>query len=175
MRISDWSSDGALPIFEAYLSYRYGKLDGSFNGQVPTSSVRDFRRVANVDAQPVGERTTHGVTLQLRGTVGAVDLYSISSYAQAHKVYFADIDQSQFDVITIGADYTTKVYTQELRAQSNRDGPLSWVAGAYFSRVEDRNINNTVLTLGSAFPFAFLRGSYPLVQTDIPEIGRAHV
>src|SRR3546814_7923833 len=95
MRISDWSSDGALPIFEAYLSYRYGKLDGSFNGQVPASSVRDFRRVANVDAQPVGERTTHGVTLQLRGTVGAVDLYSISSYAQAHKVYFADIDQSR--------------------------------------------------------------------------------
>src|SRR3546814_3726093 len=42
------------PDFEAYLSYRYGKLDGSFNGQVPASSVRDFRRVANVDAQPVG-------------------------------------------------------------------------------------------------------------------------
>src|SRR3546814_6015028 len=28
------------PDFEAYLSYRYGKLDGSFNGQVPASSVR---------------------------------------------------------------------------------------------------------------------------------------
>src|SRR3546814_6290576 len=72
MRISDWSSDVCS------------------SDLVPASSVRDFRRVANVDAQPVGERTTHGVTLQLRGTVGAVDLYSISSYAQAHKVYFAD-------------------------------------------------------------------------------------
>src|SRR3546814_10257434 len=32
------------PDFEAYLSYRYGKLDGSFNGQVPASSVRDLDR-----------------------------------------------------------------------------------------------------------------------------------
>src|SRR3546814_9442971 len=88
-------TDTLFPYTTLFRSYRYGKLDGSFNGQVPASSVRDFRRVANVDAQPVGERTTHGVTLQLRGTVGAVDLYSISSYAQAHKVYFADIDQSQ--------------------------------------------------------------------------------
>src|SRR3546814_11901721 len=83
-------TDTLFPYTTLFRSYRYGKLDGSFNGQVPASSVRDFRRVANVDAQPVGERTTHGVTLQLRGTVGAVDLYSISSYAQAHKVYFAD-------------------------------------------------------------------------------------
>ena len=156
------------PDFEAYLSYRYGKLDGSFNGQVPASSVSDFRRVANVDAQPVGERTTHGVTLQLRGTVGAVDLFSISSYAQAHKVYFADIDQLSIDRLTISADYTTKVYTQELRAQSNGDGPLNWVAGAYFSHVEDRNINNSVLRFGSVFP-AFLQGFYPLVKNKIPE------
>src|SRR3546814_5390021 len=72
-------TDTLFPYTTLFRSYRYGKLDGSFNGQVPASSVRDFRRVANVDAQPVGERTTHGVTLQLRGTVGAVDLYSIRS------------------------------------------------------------------------------------------------
>src|SRR3546814_3339442 len=62
-------TDTLFPYTTLFRSYRYGKLDGSFNGQVPASSVRDFRRVANVDAQPVGERTTHGVTLQLRGTV----------------------------------------------------------------------------------------------------------
>ena len=156
------------PDFEAYLSYRFGKLDGSFNAQVPANSVRDFRRSASLNAQPEGERTTHGVTLQLRGTLGAVELYSISSYAQAHKEYFTDIDQTSLDVTEVSADYTTKVYTQELRAQSDGSGPLNWVVGGYFSRIEDRNINNSVLRLGSALP-AFLQGFYPLVKNDIPE------
>lgn len=156
------------PDFEAYLSYRFGKLEGSFNGQVPANSVRDFRRTAAVNAQPVGSRTTNAVTLQLKGTLGGVDLYSISSYAQAHKVYFADIDQTTRDQTEISANYTTKVYTQELRAQSNGDGPLDWVVGAYFSRIEDRNINNSLLRLGTALPAA-LRGFYPLVKNTIPE------
>ncbi|KKC26261.1 TonB-dependent receptor [Sphingomonas sp. SRS2] len=157
------------PDFEAYLSYRFGKLEGSFNGQVPANSIRDFRRTAAVNAQPQGSRTTHAVTLQLKGSVGAVDLFSISSYAQAHKIYFTDIDQTTRDQTEIRADYTTKVYTQELRAQSNGDGPLDWVAGAYFSRVEDRNINNSVLRLGTVLP-APLRGFYPLVKNKIPEL-----
>jgi outer membrane receptor protein involved in Fe transport len=118
------------PNFEAYLSYRFGKLDGSFNGQVPANSVRDFRRSTAMNVDPKGTRTTHGVTLQLRGTLGSVDVYSISSYAQAHKVYFTDIDQTTRDATEIRANYTPKVYTQELRAQSNGEGPLDWVAGA---------------------------------------------
>jgi outer membrane receptor protein involved in Fe transport len=154
--------------FEAYLSYRYGKLEGTFNGQIPANSVRDFRRTHALNVDPGGSRETHGVTLQLRGTVGNVDLYSISSYAQAHKLYFTDIDQTTRDQTEIRADYTTKVITQELRAQSNTNGPLDWVVGAYYSYVRGRNINNSVLRLGSALP-AFLRGFYPLVQNRIPE------
>lgn len=139
------------PDFDAYLSYRYGNLDGSLNAQVAVDNVNDYRRSTALSFDTQGSRVTHGATLQLRSEVGGVELYSISSYAQARKQYVTDLDYSALDGLTFSADYTTRVYTQEIRAQSSTDGPLSWVVGGYFSHINGRLINNVDILIGADF------------------------
>ena len=91
--------------------------------------------------------TSEQFTVAGRGVwdVGPVRLLSITSYQDWAYNFAQDVDQSALNVLaafTGGAangglsqsgPYHTKNFTQELRAVSTGDGPLKYVAGAYFS------------------------------------------
>lgn len=143
------------PDFSAYLSYRYGELDGPYNAQVPVDNVRNgfnpdrgFTYEPGYTFEPEGKRDTHSATLHLRQSFSGVDLVSISSHTESDREAITDIDFSPLDFTTARADWTTKFTSQELRAQSNADSPLQWTVGGYFARLENRSLNNTDITLG---------------------------
>lgn len=76
---------------------------------------------------------TFGASATATWRLGKVSLVSVTGYDSAHRNDVEDTDAGPNDVIT--ADYLArqKVWSQELRLQSDGAGRAKWVAGAYFA------------------------------------------
>jgi iron complex outermembrane recepter protein len=90
------------------------------------------RRVSN-DRDTVQNRDTDGASLQI--DVDAMDgvLTSISAYRQFDWHNVADNDFTVLNMLSSGIDENQSEWSQELRFVSGSDGPLQYVAGAFYS------------------------------------------
>jgi iron complex outermembrane receptor protein len=75
---------------------------------------------------------TFGVNLKLEQTFDWGSVTSISSYQKVDRDTVEDTDASPNDILTSYAHEAPRSYTQELRAQSNKDGALTWIVGGFY-------------------------------------------
>ncbi|MDB6086800.1 MAG: TonB-dependent receptor, partial [Gammaproteobacteria bacterium] len=82
------------------------------------------------------DRTITGASLHLDATAGSVDLVSVSDFQHMNKLYLEqDFGNAGLAVIQFGQNNRLSQFTQELRG-SGTAGIQSWVAGAFFMRVQ---------------------------------------
>ncbi|MDB5494646.1 MAG: TonB-dependent receptor [Phenylobacterium sp.] len=74
---------------------------------------------------------TFGAAVTANWRLGKVSLVSVTGYDSAHRNDVEDTDAAPVDVIT--ADYLARqsVLSEELRLQSEGEGPAKWVVGVY--------------------------------------------
>lgn len=146
-----------------YLSYRHSKLKNGGNVYTRADNVEDYSRTVSLSEPVYNHRTIDGVIFQAEYSLPTVTLTSISSYARRKNNFLFDVDYSAAPVIaaTTGDRDTGQVYTQELRLTSDNDSNFDWIAGAYFSKVDNRVLtNNADFYLGPVHPL------YPLLNPD---------
>jgi iron complex outermembrane recepter protein len=93
-----------------------------------------------------------GGSLLARLDVGAVTLTSITAYEQVDRNTLEDTDASPNDVLTSVYKDNPRQWSEELRAQSDGDGRLSWIAGAFFFH-DDLSTDSSYDLLRSLRPF----------------------
>lgn len=128
-----------------------------FRGQVDRTDIRYDTDENNNDYPGTDSQTTR---LALIGDVdlGSVSLKSLSSYTRNKADFLQDNDYTGTlpDEPIVGAvqlsnkQTTTKQFSQELRLQSNTDGPLTWTIGGLYwkENVDLSELNKTALALG---------------------------
>lgn len=83
-------------------------------------------------------RTITGASLHLEDEIGGISLVSISDFQHVAKSYWENNfgnDVDRLPVISFNQSVATSQFTQELRA-SGVAGAHSWVAGAYYMRIQ---------------------------------------
>jgi iron complex outermembrane receptor protein len=82
--------------------------------------------------QGKSELRLFGASVRATWDIGSVSLVSISAYDSLHHNLHEDTDGSPNQGLEINYRADQNQFTQELRLQSNGDGPLKWVAGLYY-------------------------------------------
>lgn len=86
---------------------------------------------------------TYAVTLLGEWDLGAVSIHSVTGYRDLDFHGAQDTDNTALEITKNEAPIQAKQFSQELRLESNNDGPFSWILGGfYFS--EDLNIQAEV-------------------------------
>ncbi|MDB5458082.1 MAG: TonB-dependent receptor, partial [Caulobacter sp.] len=84
--------------------------------------------------KPFHDTKSSGVSLRAHAESDAVDLVSITAYERLHRKEYNDWDASPYAYAGTYFDTDAKVFSQEVRASSNTEGPLQWLLGGYYSR-----------------------------------------
>jgi iron complex outermembrane receptor protein len=87
------------------------------------------------------EVETYGGSAILTWDLGAVSLISVTGYDHAARDDVEDTDAGPTDIITARYRAQQWAASEELRLQSNGDGPATWVLGVYFAH-DDLSTNS---------------------------------
>ena len=141
------------------LSVRYSYLNNGGNDYYLTPAVNAYRLNSDLDQDIFNHRRVFGTILNIEQTLGDISLTSLTSYTERKNRFRWDLDYSGLDGLTaVQPDpVKTKVFTQELRLQSDNVEGLNWLVGGYYSRVRDRSL---VLNLDAMFGVDFGGPSY---------------
>ena len=103
-----------------------------------------------------------GVSLAAKFDVGAGTVNSLTSYTKNETFYIADVDFSPISFaqasLVPGKPLYGSFFTQEASFASNKIGPVSFIAGAFFMTGNEEFVSNT-------FQFANTTNIAPAVQT----------
>ncbi|MDX2224570.1 MAG: TonB-dependent receptor [Rhodospirillaceae bacterium] len=160
------------------------RLNGVFpilTGPAPDASdvtVRMSRNPRTGEDYPGNDRRIWRATLRLEYDMNEVLFTSISHYGDARTTQFEDAQrQGDFNAIGIAAETNfvtdVRLLSEEIRLQSQSDGPLQWTAGAMFWNETARQDN---LSFTCFVPTGFTCG--PLVRqigTDRPFASELYV
>ena len=84
------------------------------------------------------------VTLKVSYDLGFAELTSITNHTHVSQFFQTDLDYTPLPIISADVNpEENDVFMEELRLNSNGDGPLSWVAGAFYQtndRIKDIDI-----------------------------------
>jgi len=137
------------------LSARYSYLNNGGNDYYLTPNPDAYRRNSDLDADIFNHRRVFGAILNVDQQIGDLSLVSLTSYTQRNNTLRWDLDYSPDDFL-VGAQrdpVKTKIFTQELRLQSENPEGFNWLVGGYYSRVRDRSLITHIDALfGVDFP-----------------------
>jgi len=86
-----------------------------------------------------------GTSAKIEADLPGVTITSITSYRENTQVGSTEIDATPIPLAGFSADFNSKIFSQELRAVSNGDGPLQWIAGGtYFHDTTKDRISGEV-------------------------------
>lgn len=139
-------------------SYRHSRNRNGGNVYAAAATSDEYVRQVDFNVPVTNRRTIDGGILQVQYEPGNVAITSLTSYTRKKNFFRWDLDYSSLDAFQVftGDRDETKVFTQELRLASNGGGPLDWLVGAYFARIEDRDITNSADALiGPDAPLVF--------------------
>ncbi len=135
--------------------YTSGQCTDAYSGYANTSSdlyAGDY----HIEGEDSVE--TYGGSAILTWDFGGVSLVSVTGYDHADRDDLEDTDAMTNDVITARYRAEQWAASEELRLQSNGDGPASWVLGVYFAHDDlDTNSYYDVLRL-FGFPNDYTSG-----------------
>lgn len=95
-----------------------------------TTKVFDRNVIFNTD--PNNELSGKGVSGQIDHDLGFAKLTAITAYRNQKNASFQDIDFTGADISNNRTANSIKTFTQEIRLASSGDGPLNWLAGAFY-------------------------------------------
>jgi iron complex outermembrane receptor protein len=171
--IFDWKPLDDLKVrFNLHVGKDRSNLN-SLNRPGEGSNTSSAGTIDTVDGIPYRNSKADGASLSADWNLGEVTLTSVTGYDYLNRFEFANTDGVRGDVgvgsppgderIDQVEQSNIKQVTQELRAASSGHGPLTWVAGLYWSK--DEVADNTIyLTPGAGFPTA----AFPGVSTTYP-------
>jgi len=108
--------------------------DGSANPYIlrpDLDQVIDDREFTALNANR-SDSKTYAVTLLGEWDLGAVSIHSITGYRDLDFVGAQDTDNTRLDITRNAAPIQAKQFSQELRLESNNDGPFSWILGGFY-------------------------------------------
>jgi outer membrane receptor protein involved in Fe transport len=119
----------------------------ALGGQVNTPA-QQFDNVVYNNFASTNHIKNYGVSGQVDYAMGPVTLTSITAWRRSDNKTNQDSDFTSLDILGRNTgDVKISTFTQELRAATNLDGPLNFLAGAYYFR---ENINQAgQITYGS--------------------------
>ena len=88
----------------------------------------------NANSKPGLDNSNNGVDLTANIDFGAAKLTGITAYNKLIRREYSDWDATQYHDSDEYFRSDLNVFSQELRIASNGAGPLSWVAGAFYSQ-----------------------------------------
>ena len=123
----------------AYAALRWNEMDG-FSNVWMRELTDDFQydRAVNNSTNSTHKRDTLAGTVELEWDLDSVSLLSLTSYTTTNSTRYSDIDIREEFIFDANRPEEMDVFTQELRFTSTTEGPLSWLAGAYYSLYEER-------------------------------------
>ncbi len=120
------------------------------------SASTPFGNVIYQNLDPTNDIRDYGASAQVDYSLGPLTLSSITAWRKNRNISNADADFTSADLLSrYYADVSIRTFTQEFRAATNMEGPLNFIAGAYYIHEQ---INQTGQTLyGKDFrPYANL-------------------
>jgi iron complex outermembrane recepter protein len=128
--------------------------------------------VNTVDGIPYRNAQANGSSLTADWDLGGVTLTSVTGYEHLNRFEYADTDGLPGDGLIDQIEQSNlKQVTQELRAASSGHGPLTWVAGLYWSK--DDIADNTIYPVsGAGFPPAAF--GIPSVYPVLTSLGNTY-
>ena len=163
-----WDASENFTILNAF---RYVTLEdgGFFQLQRPVS-LDNHIDYTEFDERPFMERDIWSNVLKMDWDLDSGTITSISSYSERDVPdYLFDLDYSPAPVLVgTAGDIDTEASSaaQELRFTSNNDGPLSYIVGLYYSKVEDRLLlQNLDLSVGGFLISAFSDADFENTQS----------
>jgi len=73
-----------------------------------------------------------GGSIKLEQEIGALELFSLTSYRKAHSVFYFDFDRTLLPAAHIFADQFDRQFSQEVQLRSGSGGALRWIVGAFY-------------------------------------------
>ena len=113
------------------------------------------KRIVDLNAPIAGERKVWGGAARADYDLPGMRLTALLGYREYTSRFQDDSDGLQLDEFTVGRAENGVISSQELRLTSTSDGPLSWIAGAYFYQEKVNSLYN--IQLGSQFPSPLFR------------------
>lgn len=154
------------------LSVRYSYLNNGGNDYYVTPNDRTYLRHSDLNENIYNHRRVFGAILNIEQQLNDLTLTSLTSYTERKNRLLWDLDYSPLDGLT-GAQHSpikTKVFTQEVRLQSNNSEGLNWLVGGYYSRVRDRSLITRIdavfgVDFGGPFTITDFHNNTTLEQT----------
>jgi outer membrane receptor protein involved in Fe transport len=81
---------------------------------------------------PINEVENYGGSVQVDWNVGSLSLTSITAYRELDNFVDQDVDFTSADVVNEIRDQAVETFTQELRIESDFDGPLNFLLGGFY-------------------------------------------
>lgn len=124
-----------LSVFAAL---RYNEYDGPNNPWVrELDDDLDYPNTVANTFNTSHERDTIAGTLELTLELESMDVVSLTSYTETDSRRYTDVDLREEYIFDADRDEEMDVFTQEIRLTSTHDGPLQWIAGAFYSMFEE--------------------------------------
>ncbi len=119
-------------------------------------------RTSSQDQQGFKYLEDYGGSVKIEGELPGITLTSITAYRENSQIGSTEIDATPIPLAGFSADFSSKIFSQELRAVSNGDGPLQWIAGGtYF---HDKTVDRIA---GEAGTILFPGGATGLTKAQI--------
>lgn len=129
--------------------------------------ARNSRPVYAGSVPPVTKSDGKGASLTLDWNPGPVSIRSITAYRTDTSAGILDLDASPLPLFFFETALESKVWQQEINIFSEKSGPFSWMAGAYYLDMKD---GYTQLDQNVRVPYPY----DPAVFATLPA-GAAHV
>ena len=123
----------------AFAALRYNEMDG-FSNIWMRELTDDFQydRAVNNSTNSTHLRDTLGGTVELVLELDNVSVLSLTSYTSTNSTRYTDADIREEFIFDANRPEDMDVFTQEVRFTSTNEGPLTWLAGAYYSMYAEK-------------------------------------
>jgi iron complex outermembrane receptor protein len=92
-----------------------------------------FTNVIYSNFDPTNDIRDYGLSGQIEYSLGPLTLTSITAWRKNRNSSNSDVDFTSADVLSrLFADVSVRTFTQEFRAATNMEGPLNFLAGAFY-------------------------------------------
>jgi outer membrane receptor protein involved in Fe transport len=140
----------------------------ALGGTVPPDD--EFERLVAVNDPYTNASESFGASVEMNWDTSFGSVTSITSYRDYQARSRADTDRRDIDLAENNNDFSTDVFSQELRLQGEK-GAIDWMVGAYYFN-EDTTQESSILwgsQAGNYFSLLVPAGLRPLVSSLYPE------
>jgi iron complex outermembrane receptor protein len=117
-------------------------------GDLP-AAISATMRGGSADGSPYGKLTAITQSIDLGLTLGKITLDSTTGYNYTKYQFFSGFDQTSYSQLAFYNLQRNEQFSQELRATSDFEGPINFMAGGYYQKATLTDQNDTKLNDGN--------------------------